>query len=179
MVIAMVILAIVMTTVISLVINTNKAVETQQTNLLLDKEVESFFRRFDTRLSSSFGWIRGTPTSLTLINQDGDSCFVLWNPIDSMLYIDNSAQFPAGVKAASFTCFYMPQKAGEVKIEREFWLKEVDHDENGAIEGTELQDVSMLFVKIAVVKRKSFSENGKYCYLPPAIVETIIGPQNE
>ncbi|MHB8157162.1 MAG: type II secretion system protein [Desulfocucumaceae bacterium] len=179
MMVVLVILAIVMSVVISLIVNTNKAVERQQTNILLDKEVEVFFRRFENQLSTSFGWIRGTPHGLSLIAQNGDSVLVNWDAKDSMLFVDNAAQFPAGVKVDQFSCFYMPKKAEEIKIEREFWLREVDQDENGVIEGTELHNVSMLFVELKVVKRKSSSGNSKYCHLPPAIVETVIDQQNE
>lgn len=179
MMVVLVILAIVMSVVISLVINFNRTVERQQTNILLDREVEAFFRRFETRLSSSFGWIRGAPNSLLLIAQNGDSVLVNWDAKDSMLYVNNAAQFPAEVKVSQFSCFYMPKKAEEIKIERELWLREVDQDENGVIEGAELQNVSMLFVELKVVKSKSSSGNSKYCHLPPEIVETVIDPQNE
>lgn len=171
MMIALVVLAIVMGITINLIINLSKSVSKQQNIVLLESENEAMFIRLDRQLSDAFGWTSGAPDRFTFIRQNGDSAIVVWDKTDSMLYIDQSRQFPNGVKVVFFRFLFMPKKAEEIKIDQELWLKEADLDENGIIEGSELQGVTALKYEIKLAKGPSSFRDSKYLRLPPAIVE--------
>lgn len=174
MVIALVVFSIVVGTTISFMVNFNRSVQKQQTNIMLGKESEAVFKRLDTQLSSAFGWIGGTPASFTFILQNGDSVAVVWDRADSMLYLGDSRQFPAGVKVTECQFLYMPKKMEAMSMVPELWLKEVDLDDNEVIEGTELYNVALLQVKIKLAKNTSWYEGSKNFRLPPVVAEVKV-----
>lgn len=174
MVIALVVFSIVVGTIISFMVNFNRSVQKQQTNIMLGKESEAVFKRLDTQLSSAFGWIGGTPASFTFILQNGDSVAVVWDRADSMLYLGGARQFPAGVKVTECRFLYMPKKNEALSMEPELWLKEVDLDDNQIIEGTELYNVVLLQVKIKLAKNTSWYEGSKNFRLPPVVAEVKV-----
>ncbi|MDP2808278.1 MAG: type II secretion system protein [bacterium] len=174
MMIALVVFSIVVGAIISFMINFSRSVQKQQTNIMLGKECDAAFKRLETRLSSSFGWIGGSPTSFTFILQNGDSAIAVWDQADSMLYLDQARQFPAGVKVTECRFLYMPEKMEAMSMAPELWLKEVDLDDNEIIEGTELYNVALLQIKIKLAKNTSWYEDSKNFRLPPAIVEVKV-----
>ncbi|MDO9392091.1 MAG: type II secretion system protein [bacterium] len=174
MIIALVVFSIVVGTIISFMVNFNRSVQKQQTNIMLGRESEAVFKRLDTQLSSAFGWINGTPTSFTFILQNGDSVMVVWDRADSMLYLGDARQFPAGVKVTECQFLYMPKKMEAMSMAPELWLKEVDLDDNQVIEGTELYNVALLQVKIKLAKNTSLYEGSKNFRLPPVVAEVKV-----
>jgi hypothetical protein len=174
MMIALVVFSIVVGTIISFMVNFNRSVQKQQTNIMLGKECDAVFKRLETQLSSSFGWIGGTPTSFTFILQNGDSVMAVWDKADSMLYLGDARQFPAGVKVTECQFLYMPKKMEAMSMAPELWLKEVDLDDNEIIEGTELYNVALLQVKVKLAKNTSWYEGSKNFRLPPVVAEVKV-----
>ncbi|MBI5805041.1 prepilin-type N-terminal cleavage/methylation domain-containing protein [candidate division TA06 bacterium] len=174
MMIALVVFSIVVGTIISFLVNFNRSVQKQQTNIMLGRESEAVFKRLDTQLSSAFGWINGTPTSFTFILHNGDSVIAVWDRTDSMLYLGDSRQFPAGVKVTECQFLYMPKKMEAMSMSPELWLKEVDLDDNQVIEGTELYNVALLQIKVRLAKNASWYEGSKNFRLPPVITEVKV-----
>jgi prepilin-type N-terminal cleavage/methylation domain-containing protein len=174
MVIALVVFSIVMGTIISFMVNFSRAAQKQQTNILLGRECDAAFKRLETQLLPAFGWVGGTPTSITFIRQNGDSVMAVWEPADSMLYINQARQFPAGVKVTECRFFYMPNISEAMSMAPELWLKEVDLDGNEIIEGTELYNVVLLQIKVKLAKNTSWYEGSKNFRLPPVVAEVKV-----
>ncbi|MBI4726148.1 type II secretion system protein [candidate division TA06 bacterium] len=174
MMIALVVFSIVVGAIISVMVNFSRSVQKQQTNILLGNECNAAFKRIENQLSSSFGWIGGTASSLTVIRQNGDSVIAVWDSADSMLYLDQARQFPAGVKVIECRFLYMPKKMEAMSMAPELWLEEVDLDDNGVIEGNELYNVVLVQIKIKLAKNTGWYEGSKNFRLPPVITEVKV-----
>jgi len=174
MMIALVVFSIVVGTIISFMVNFSRSVQKQQTNIMLGRECDAAFKRIENKLSPSFGWIGGTPTIFTFILQNGDSLIAVWDRADSMLYLGDARQFPAGVKVTECQFLYMPKKMEAMSMAPELWLKEVDLDDNQIIEGTELYNVALLQIKVKLAKNTSWYEGSKNFRLPPVVAEVKV-----
>lgn len=171
MMIALVVFSIVVGMIISFMVNFNRSVQKQQTNIMLGKECDAVFKRLETQLSSTFGWITGDSLGITLIETNGDSIDIYWNPRDSMLYQQTAAMYPQGVKVKFCRFYYMPRTAAAMGTKPETWLKEVDLDGNGIIEGLELKKAGLVVLNIKAVKNKAEYEGMKHFKLPAEIVD--------